>query len=103
MALDLLQRYYDDLKPTLVKSYPPNPWGLYDMHGNVLEWVLDWYGDYPSEDATDPVGPGDGSCRVQRGGAFRSNARGCRSAYRAFSPPSSADRTFGFRFLLIYD
>jgi formylglycine-generating enzyme required for sulfatase activity len=48
-----------------VKSYPPNAWGLYDMHGNVWEWCIHWHGDYPTSAATDPLGPDSGTPRQQ--------------------------------------
>ncbi len=72
-----------------VGSYPPNSRGLYDMHGNVEEWVLDWYGPYAASDQTDPVGRADGYVRVTRGGSYDvpswqpDNARYCRSSNRA--------------------
>ena len=66
-----------------VGSYLPNAWGLYDMHGNVAEWCLDWFGTNHSSDAvTDPKGPAEGEYRVFRGGSFIFDARSCRSAYR---------------------
>ena len=90
-------------KTTPVKSYDPNAWGLYDMHGNVCEWCLDWYGDYPSGTVTDPVGPNSGSGRVCRGGSWSNNARVCRSAFRLRGGPGTRGDPLGFRALLVCD
>ena len=65
-----------------VGSYRANAWGLYDMHGNVWELCLDWYGNYATGAQTDPVGAASGSYRVMRGGSHYIDALYCRSAYR---------------------
>jgi len=76
----------------------PNAWGLHDMHGNVFEWVHDWYGDYPAGDVVDPLGPAAGGGRVYRGGSWDRGARAARAAYRNRNNPDDRDDDFfGFR------
>ena len=83
---------------TTVGSYEPNLWGIYDMHGNVYEWCLDWQGDL-SDGVTDPLGPLSGSSRIVRGGSYSSDAEGCTSSYRigVVPSPSGASANIGFR------
>ena len=75
----------------------PNQWGLYDMHGNVLEWCWDWLGAYTSEAKKDPQGALTGTMRVYRGGCWRFEAHQTRSAFRYGNYPHLRLNILGFR------
>ncbi|NLY02106.1 MAG: SUMF1/EgtB/PvdO family nonheme iron enzyme [Rhodopirellula sp.] len=77
----------------------PNPWGLYDMHGNLFDWVADWHngGYYANSPMEDPTGPVSGSRRVQRGGNYSAHSSASRSASRWSESPQLRDQRVGFR------
>jgi formylglycine-generating enzyme required for sulfatase activity len=80
-----------------VDALPANPWGFRQMSGNVFEWVGDYYGEYPSQGQTDPMGPGEGVERVRRGGSYYSPGGHMRSAVRHAVPPGAILFHMGFR------
>lgn len=83
-----------------VGSFEPNAWGLYDMHGNVSEWVWDYYGPYSTKEQTDPTGPDAGVLRVYRGGGWNDFAKNMRSAYRATLDQDKGSFNIGLRLVL---
>ena len=82
---------------TTVGNYLPNDRGLFDMHGNVEEWCLDWFGPLPSATETDPKGRPSGTLRTVRGGSCELDAKYCRSASRAGIGPANRSTSIGFR------
>jgi formylglycine-generating enzyme required for sulfatase activity len=81
----------------------PNPWGLYDIYGNVWEWGQDFYGAYSGAEATDPKGPSGGSARVYRGCGWLDTAVICRSALRSRDTPESRFSNLGLRVAFTVD
>jgi formylglycine-generating enzyme required for sulfatase activity len=82
--------------PVAVGSYPMNPFGLFDMSGNVFEWCYDWYEVYPSESLNNPSGAKSGTFRMIRGGSW-SHSDDCRAASRIVSYPAYCSSAGGFR------
>ena len=80
-----------------VGSFSPNAFGLYDMHGNVGEWVWDYYGEYETGNQTDPAGRPTGTHKVYRGGGWNDFAKNMRSAYRATLAEDKGSFNIGIR------
>ena len=80
-----------------VDELKPNAFGLYHTHGNVSEWVFDYYGPYDTQKTSDPAGPESGTYRVNRGGSYLDFGKHLRSAYRSATNPVDPDPTLGFR------
>ncbi|MCP4568476.1 MAG: SUMF1/EgtB/PvdO family nonheme iron enzyme, partial [FCB group bacterium] len=90
-----------DDSPHPVANKQPNDWGVYDMHGNVLEWCQDYYSEsYPPQPQTDPAGPADGGARVIRSGSWDDYSMYCRSAFRDFRVEETRENKIGFRVVL---
>jgi formylglycine-generating enzyme required for sulfatase activity len=81
----------------------PNAWELYDMSGNVWEWVGDWYDSsyYKNSPSADPKGGNSGGCRSLRGGSWIGSAKSCRFSYRNFNIPVNRNSYHGFRLVLL--
>ena len=94
------QASFNNLRTTPVGSYAPNPWGLYDMSGNLWEWCQDWWGPYPTGSVIDPKGVVTADFRVIRGGGYYLDAEGCRSAVRNGDVEYYTRVTTGFRVVL---
>lgn len=86
---------------TAVCSYVPNPYGIYDMSGNVYEWCQDWYGynfyESSEQEPDNPTGPLQGVYRVLRGGCWKSLKEDMRCSHRHRNNPGTVNGTYGFR------
>lgn len=90
----------DQYGPGPVGSKAPNAWGLYDMHGSVNEWVLDWFAAAALPDATDPAGVTSGTQRGYRGGGYQSYPSDSRAAMRGAAKTTESNTIFGYRFAI---
>jgi len=92
-------KYFDSTAPVGFFVYDQSNFGVYDMAGNVSEWVADWYDDdyYTSAPATNPLGPNEGQIRVLRGGSWYDDDNKLRSSYRTGSYPTDTNSAIGFR------
>ena len=86
-----------DEKPHPVAQKEPNAWGLYDMHGNVLEWTNDSFGGYSEDAQNNPTGPEGGAYKALRGGSWFSNASHCSSTFRINDRGTRTSYFTGFR------
>ena len=86
-----------EIRSHSVGQKAPNPWGLYDIYGNVREWCLDWAGAYESGEVVDPQGPAFGAKRIHRGGSWGVGPDQLRSADRSAQDPNVASSDLGFR------
>ncbi len=93
----------DEKYAHLVRQKLANPFGLFDMHGNVYEWCSDWYGEkyYGESPSADPTGPNDGESRVRRGGGWSNIAWFSRSAFRSRDTPTFRNNLLGFRLVSV--
>jgi uncharacterized protein (TIGR02996 family) len=89
-------------RTTAVGEYPPNAFGLFDVHGNVSEWVADWFEHdyYATSPRQDPQGPREGSRCILRGGAWRDEGMFCRAAFRYDVDPETANDDCGVRVVM---
>jgi len=97
---DILSNTHSESPIQPVARKKPNPWGLYDMHGNVYEWVKDWFDNYPNQAETDPTGPRTGSYRVRRGGSWYLPSGDVRSASRDGLDPDNRSGSNSVRLAL---
>ena len=92
----------DPNRPVDVGLFAPNNWGFHDMHGNVYEWVRDWYGAYPTSSVSDPVGVLNGTQKVIRGGAYGNGVvANLRAAFRYKNSTSLRSSGLGFRLAFV--
>ncbi len=87
----------DQCGPHVVRGLEPNAWGLFDMLGNVNEWVWDWLGPYPVDPVENPIGPSSGQYRLLRGGGWGYGAEYSRSAWRDKDLPGDRSSNIGMR------